>query len=112
MRFEKILQGINRFLDSELYTGLNNWQEMIARITVARVLSNQEIIKQTILSNPSLQTFAVVSADGEIDAETLLKEIKEYIAGKGKMTITVPLMGSFTFLPEDVDKLYRYIMEG
>ena len=111
MRFEKVIDGVARYLDRELYAGLNDWQEMIARITVSRVLGNKDQLKTILSGNPFLQTFAVINADGEVDVDTLLREIKTYITGKGKMTVTVPMMGTFTFKPEDVDKLRQY-MEG
>ena len=111
MRFEKTIDGVARYLDRELYAGLNEWQEMIARITVSRVLSNREKIKTAVMENPFLQTFAIVDASGEVDVETLLQEIKSYIINKGKLTVSIPMMGTFTFKPEDVDKL-RQCMEG
>jgi CO dehydrogenase/acetyl-CoA synthase alpha subunit len=111
MRFEKVLDGIARYLDRELYVGLNDWQEMIARIAVSRVIGNKEQLKTALSSNPYLQTFAVIDNTGEVDAETLLQDIKTYITAKGKMSVTVPMMGTFTFKPEDVDKLRQY-MEG
>ena len=112
MRFEKVTEGIARYLDRELYKGLNDWQEMIARIAVSRVLGNQDKLKATLAGNPFLQTFAVISPEGEVDTDTLLAEIKAYITQKGKMTVSIPMMGTFTFMSEDVDKLRQCIMEG
>ena len=112
MRFEKVTEGIARYLDRELYKGLNDWQEMIARIAVSRVLGNQGKLKTTLAGNPFLQTFAVMDQEGEVDVETLLAEIKAYISQKGKMTVSIPMMGTFTFMSEDVDKLRQCIMEG
>ena len=112
MRFEKVIDGIVRYLDRELYVGLNDWQEMIARIAVSRVLGNKDQLKETLMANSFLQTFAVIDANGDVDAERLLQEIKTYITAKGKMNVSIPMMGTFSFSPEDVDKLRQCIMEG
>lgn len=44
-----------------------------------------------------------------VDVETLAKEIKDEITNKGKLTISLPMFGSMTFKPNDVNVLYRHI---
>ena len=43
--FEHTVDGINRYLDREIYGGLNGLQEFVARVVVGRVNQNAEIIK-------------------------------------------------------------------
>ena len=112
MTFEKVLNGIVKYLDSELYTGLNDWQELFARIFVSRVIGNEEVIKNALINNAFIRTFGIVDGDGNVDVDGLMRDIRTQIEKKGKMTITLPMFGKFTFTPEDIDKLHNTIKES
>lgn len=112
MTFEKVLNGITRYLNAEIYSGMNDWQEMFARIAVSRILGNAETIKTTLINNPFIQTFAIMDANGNVDVDGLMSDIRRHIEQKGKLTVALPMFGNFTFTTEDVNKLHQAIMEG
>jgi hypothetical protein len=112
MTFERVINGINKYINAEIYATMNDWQEILARIAIGRMLGNTEQLKQSLVSNGFLRTFALMDENGNVDIETLARDLKAQIAAKGKMTISLPLMPALTFKPEDVDILHRYIMEG
>lgn len=106
---DNVINGISKYINAEIYSGMNDWQEFIARLAVGRVLNNMPQIKETIINNSFIKTFGIINAEGMVDVETLAKEIKNEIANKGKLTISLPMFGSMTFKPNDVDVLYRHI---
>lgn len=112
MTFERVINGINKYINAEIYSTMNDWQEILARVAVSRMIGNTENLKQSLTSNGFLRTFAILDEAGNVDVEGLAKDIKNQILAKGKMTVTFPLMPSLTFKPEDVDTLMRYIREG
>jgi hypothetical protein len=112
MTFERVISGLHKYINAEIYTTMNDWQEILARLAVARMLGNTEVLKKSLMSNWIVRTFAIMDEQGNVDVEGLTRDIKEQIAAKGKMTISLPLMPSLTFKPEDVDVLRRYIMES
>lgn len=105
MEFEKVLDGVVRYINKEMYTGMNDLQEVVARMAVGRVINNRAAIKKTLIENPVIRTFGVIGEDGMVDVDSLAAELKEQINAKGKMQIAIPFIGKFTFVPEDVDKL-------
>lgn len=109
MEFEKVLDGIVRYINKEMYGGMNDLQEVVARMAVSRVVNNRAAIKKTLVENPIIRTFGVIDEDGFVDIDTLASELKEQINEKGKLPISIPLIGKFTFVPEDVDKLLAEI---
>lgn len=111
MNFEKVLNGILKYMDKEVYAGMNDWQEMAARIAVSRILKNSDKLKSAICDNTYIKTFAIADENGNIDIDGLYSDIKEQINQKGKITVTLPLFGTFKFSPDDVDKLYSTITE-
>lgn len=91
---------------------MNDWQEFLARITVGRVFENKETVKTAIVNNGFIRTFGIVDEDGNVDIERLASDMKREIQRKEKLTVSIPLFGTITFHPEDVDSLYNMIMEG
>lgn len=112
MKFERVINGINKYINAEVYETMNDWQEILARIAVSRMLSNTEQLKQGLASSAFLRTFSVIDDQGNVDVDGLARDLKEQIAAKGKLTIALPLMPALTFKAEDVDTLYQYIVGG
>lgn len=108
--FEEVIQGLNRYINSnEFYSNMNDLQEIAARIAVGRVLTNHERIKTALMNNGIIRTFGFMDDEGNVDLETLMKEIKREVEKKGKMCIEIPMIGKFTFHAEDMDNIYREI---
>lgn len=112
MRFEKVINGILKYMDAEIYGTMNDWQEMAARIAVSRLLRNSDNIKKALVNNTFIKTFAIIDDEGNVDVDGLMQDIKAEIGRKGKFTISIPMFGSFSFNVDDVDKLHRMIVEA
>ena len=108
-QFEKVIDGMVSYIIEEMFMGMNDWQEMTARILDARVVNNQEAVKKALIDNGFIRTFGIIDSEGMVDVCGLANDIKQEIVKKGKMTFTVPMFGKISFLPSDVDKLYKNI---
>ena len=108
--FEKVLDGIAKYIDSEIYAGMNDWQELLARVAVGRVFENREALKTSLVNNGVIRTFAVIDDDGMVDVDGLIRDIKREIERKGSLEIKIPIFGKMKFVPSDVDTLYNTIM--
>lgn len=111
-KFEKVVDGIAKYIDSEIYSGMNDVQELMARIVIGRLIENENAIKGNLVNNGIIRTFGFVDSEGMVDVDGLRSDLKKEIERKGKLSISLPMFGKFTFTPEDVDVLYRYITEG
>jgi hypothetical protein len=111
MSFEKVLHGILKYINEELYEGMADWQEVLARIAIARMVGNTDELKHSLMSNGFVKTLAIMDEDGNVDVDSLMRDIKNQIERKGKISFTIPLLGKFSFTGEDVDKLHRTIRE-
>ena len=110
--FEHTVDGINRYLDREIYGGLNGLQEFVARVVVGRVNQNAEIIKQSMMNNGFIKTLGFVDSDGMVDIDRLLQDVRREIERQGSVQLEIPMIGKLTFRPEDVDVLRNDIMGG
>ena len=80
--FGKVIDGISKYIDKEIYSGMNDWQEFAARVMVGRIINNQENVKEMFIQNGFLRTFDIVDAEGLVDVESLARDIKRELARK------------------------------
>lgn len=112
VEFNRIIDGLARYLNNNLYSKMNDWQEIIARIAVGRIIGNPESLKQSLMGNGIVRTFAVMDSEGNVDLEPLARDLKREIERKGKLTLDVPMFGKMSFTAADVDEIYREITGG
>lgn len=108
-KFEKVVDGVSKYINSEIYSGMNDVQEFVSRIVVGRVLENQESIKKALMDNGIIRTFGFVDSEGMVDVDALMLDIKREIERKGKLELHIPMIGKLTFVPDDVAILHGFI---
>ena len=111
MNIERVMNGIARYMDREIYSNMNDWQEVVARLAVSRLLGNRNL-ENTLMNNAYIRTFAIVDSDGNVDVDGLYRDLKTLVQQKGKVEISLPIFGKYTFHETDVDNLYNCIMGG
>lgn len=112
MSFEKVLNGLLSYLNAEVYSKMSSWQEVLARIAVSRMIGNAGELKQSLMDNTFFRTFAIIDSNGNVDVDGVIRDLRAQIAEKGKLVISLPMLGNFTFTAEDVDELHRHIREA
>ncbi len=108
-KFERVIEGLSKYISDELYPDMNDWQEFMARVVVGRILNNQDQIRDIISSNGFIRTFGIIDKDGNVDVETLAEDIKREISRKEKITLEIPMFGKITFRPSDIDVIHKKI---
>lgn len=112
MQFEKVINGISKYIEREIYPNMTDWQEILARMAVTRFMSNKDNLKAELIRNPFVSMLNLVTESGEVDVNGIMADLKSQVAAKGKIEIHIPLFGTFSFTAPDLDKLHRIIMEG
>ena len=109
--FNQVIDGLSRYLNNNFYTKLNDWQEIVARLAVSRIIGNENL-KQDLQANPFIKTFAVMDSEGNVDLEPIMRDLKREIERKGKITFELPMFGKISFVASDIDEIYREITGG
>lgn len=109
MDFDRVINGIIRYFDKEIFPRMNNWQETIARLFVSRISRNANAIKTMFTTNPFLKTMSIIDGNGNVDVHGIATDLKNMIAQKGSLDIEIPLMGKYSFKPHDVNVIYQTI---
>lgn len=107
--FDKVMYGLSEYISNEVYSGMNELQEFMARVVVGRMLDNKDSIRKSLMDNGFIRTFGFVDSEGMIDLEGIANSLKKEISRKGKLSISIPMFGKLTFVPEDIDTLCNYI---
>lgn len=110
--FEAAMRGITKYMDRNIYAGMNDWQEILARTAVGVALGSEENLKNTLMTNGMIKTFCIMDANGNVDIERVASALRAEIQKKGRLTLKLPVFGTFSFAPEDVDELLRTIREA
>lgn len=112
VEFNRVIDGLARYLNNNFYSKLNDWQEVLARIAVGRIIGNPEALKQSLMANGVVRTFAVMDSEGNVDLENLARDLKREIERKGKISVEIPIIGKLSFVASDIDEIYREITGG
>ena len=111
MEFDRVFNGLIKYINKEVFPGFNDVQDVVGRIALRRVVERKHAIKDALTGNGLLKTFAIIDDQGNVDVDGLMEDIKAEIRERQKIQIKIPMFGTFTFVESDIDVLKRYIME-
>lgn len=109
--FNRILDGAAEYIEKNIMPNMNDWQEIAARIAIGRVFDNRDAIKESLINNGYIRTFALIDENGNVDIDRLAQEIKREIEKKGRIEVNLKLFGKLKFDAADVDALHRMITQ-
>ena len=108
--WERVMNGVAKYLDKNVYAGMNDWQEVLARAAVGVTLESSSRIKETLMGNGIVKTFCIMDEEGNVDIDRLTSVLKAEIQKKEKVSVKVPVFGTFVFTAADVDELRQMIV--
>jgi hypothetical protein len=109
-----VIPGLSKFIDENIlaHYPATSMKRILMAGAVSLYLKQGEGLVDTILSNPMITPLGVFKPDGMLDIETIRDTLRSEIAKAGFMRMTLPMVGDIDFTPEDVDALYRFIIEA
>jgi hypothetical protein len=108
------IPGISRFIDESILSQYpaNSMKRILMAGAVSIYLKQSDNLIDTLASNPLFTGLGVMGADGNVNVEALRDALKGEIQKAGFMRVSVPMIGDIDFTPEDVDTLYKFIVEA
>lgn len=109
MNTEKIINGLVAYIKSDLYPAMNEWQKLIAADVVSRALKRTNEIKTILENNSFAVALGYIDTEGNVDVDGIMTSLKNHVAEKGKVEISLPFMPIYRLTAEDIEKLHRTI---
>jgi hypothetical protein len=108
------IPGLSKFIDESVLSHYpaNSMKRILMAGAVSLYLKQNENIVDTLASNPLFTGLGVMGTDGNVNIEVLRDALKGEINKAGYMRLSIPFIGDIDFTPEDVDTLYKYIVES
>lgn len=109
-----LIPGISRFIDENVlaHYPATSMKRIIMAGAVSLYLKQNEGIVDTLTSNPLFTGFGVIQDNGMINIDLIRDTLKTEISKAGFMRLTIPMVGDIDFTTDDVDALYRFIVEA
>ena len=108
--FDSVVGGLTQYINKEIYSGLNDLQEIFARIVVGRLSQNTQAMKEKLVKNGIVKTLGYIDEEGYVDIDLLMHDVKNEIERKGSICVEIPLIGKLTFHAEDVNSIRNEIV--
>lgn len=108
---EQFIQGILTFIDEEIIPQLPASGKWGLGTFLVLATSKYEQIFDSLVNNDFVKMLEITDGDN-VDIKRLSEALKKSASKYGKLTITLPVIGSLIFSADDVDKLEHYIDGG
>ena len=109
-----IIPGFSKFIDESVlaHYPATSMKRIIMAGAVSLYLKRNEGIVDSLTSNPLFTGLGVVKDNGMMDLDAVKDTLKAEISKAGFMRLSIPMVGDVDFTTEDVDALYKYIVEA
>ena len=106
--YNKVINGIAKYIDVEIVEKVSGWKRWIIGSGVGLALSNTTEIFNQLKHNEIVKLLNIVDENDRVDVDKIYKEMKAQ-AKKSSVTFDVPMLGALTLNEHDVDKMYEFI---
>lgn len=107
----QVQRGLAAYIDSEFVNKLTDWRKWVVGAGAAMALQDFPAIVGHYKNNEVVKMLGIIDSNDNVDVDKLYNQFKAQ-AQKGAITFNLPMLGAVTLNEADVDKLYRFIVQG
>ena len=111
IKLDKVLNGLVKYVNRTILPTMNDWQKIGTRVILARVLRLEDGIHKFMQENTFIRTFGVISPEGDVDVDGLIRDIKSLFEQTPIVELNIPLYGKIKLEAADIDELQKCIVE-
>lgn len=106
---QHLKNGLAKYADNELVPKLAGWQKIAFGTAVSLLLMSPDDKLLKLLHTPAVSMLGVSDDADNIDIDALYQAVAPQFETRQRLPL--PLVGDFTFDRNDIETLYRYIVE-
>jgi hypothetical protein len=109
-----LIPGFSKFIDENILSHYSptSMKRILMAGAITLYLKNGQTLVDTLTNNPLVSVLNVVHNNDMIDLEVIRDTLKDQIKQVGFMRLSVPMIGDIDFTTDDVDALYKFIVEA
>lgn len=105
----EIKAGVGNWLQSRIMPRLDNKRQFLVGTMYGIASARMDAFMTAACQNSTLKALGIIREDNTIDINALYDAAFAQMQAQGKLTIEIPLMGSFTFNADDLRDLRQCI---
>lgn len=106
----QVKTGLVKYIDNEILPHLTGAKKIGLGMYTALAAENLEKTIMQYANHPAIAMLEVIDANGNVNAGKLYSAASPYFTEGVKYTIGIPFIGDLTIDRNDLEKLYRYII--
>lgn len=108
----QIKAGLGDYIDAVMLPRMDSKRKFVTGIAYILIASKMDQVIPAISALPAINMLGIIDPDGNVDIDSLYKAAKAQIERQGELEISIKMLGDFKFRADDIDELYRYILNG
>lgn len=109
---QQIKSGVTKYINSEILPHLSGLPKIGVSAYVNLMSDKVPELMIQLRDQPGISILEVIDEDCNLDIDRLYKAIVPAMADGEKITIEIPMIGSFNLTKQDIDKLYKYVLNS
>lgn len=108
----QIKAGVGDYIESVMMPRLDSKRKFLAGAAYVLIAAKMDQILPALAEVPAVKMLDLVDADGNVDVDALYNAAKAQMQRQESLEISIKTLGDFKFRANDIDELYRFIMNG
>ena len=106
---DKVIAGAAEFAETEMLPTLPTGQMVVGATVLGLMKQRAGKVLVGALNHPVVVAMGLADSEGNIDVDGVAAALKESIHKHGKLSVDVPVMGTFCFDEANIDALVKCI---
>lgn len=106
---EQIKAGIGNYIQTRLMPRLDGKRQFLLGTVYGLCVNKMDTLIAHAAQNPTVRALGVVQENGEIDIDALYSAALAQMQTQGKVSVEIPLLGTFAFDENDLRELRQMI---
>lgn len=109
---QQIKSGVTKYINSEILPHLSGLPKIGISAYVNLMSDKVPELMMQLRDQPGISILGVIDEEGNLDLDRLYKAVVPAMAEGEKIKLEIPMIGEFDLTKQDIDKLYKYVMNS
>ncbi len=112
IKAEQMKAGLGRYIQEKMMPRLDDKRQFLLGMAYGLGAGKMDELLEAAAKNPGIRALGIMQENGEIDLDTLYNAAYAQMQAQKKLTLDIPLLGTFVFDESDLRDLYNAISQA